>query len=687
MQFDVENDEKLDALMKENLEREEIPAALLPEQMTEKLRSEKRSGIRISKKAELRILAALCACMVLVAGVTVPLQLKKNHPVVADKCFMESAGSYHKLYQQVEYLAAVQAFNKRHSDGLFSFGKKNVEYAVEEAAPAATYPAATYYEEADGAASDNAFNAENGAVHEHSDTITQVEGIAEADCVKTDGNAIYYLVGRKLYFLTVDNGKFGTPMICVPPELDETFKKDYSAKELFLVDGRAVVVYTCYQEDTVTHSYDPKVTTAVVTYLPDAEGKPAAESVTYQDGYVTATRMVGDTLYLVTDTTKHVSKSIKESDHSAYVPCCGAQTDCYIEPEDILLPDEWNEDSLTLDYTVVSLINTKTAQVLDNKAFAGGCEHVYMNNNALYVTSFADSKTRISRISYRNDEIVPLSVGTVDGNLINQYAMYEKDNAFFVASQSWISSRRINYLTSFDLEMEQLDRVEFAEGETLEAVNYDGDRAYVVTFLNTDPLFSIDISNPSKLVIDDGYQVSGYSTFLYPWNGHMLSFGTELDGGTSGCKLMMYDTDSEGKLTMVSDYVWSDALNDTWYYSPALADYKALYLEPEKNLIGVPIWQSGYNFEVEEQDGPHWQYEFFEFNEETQSFEKLGFARFSTTDWTVNTRCLSIDNVLYALSTTGLMSVDMENYRVIDRTTIPDVEWYTYNCYGTDCID
>ena len=66
MQFDVENDEKLDALMKENLEREEIPAALLPEQMTEKLRSEKRSGIRISKKAELRILAALCACMVLV---------------------------------------------------------------------------------------------------------------------------------------------------------------------------------------------------------------------------------------------------------------------------------------------------------------------------------------------------------------------------------------------------------------------------------------------------------------------------------------------------------------------------------------------------------------------------------------------------------------------------------------------
>lgn len=686
MRYDdiLDTDEKLDAVLKEQLTSDDIPESLLPEQMTARLHQEKRSGIRISKKTEIRAIAALCACMMLVVGVSAAMQRDGEDPMVAEKCFMEDAGSYHDLYQQVMHLAKESEYIRTHNRydytggfrGLFGAKQEN---SIDDAMPVVTSPAGAFENfngamdgdmMTDGAvAEDTVTSAEstsNGMVHKYSDTLSQVEGIAEADCVKTDGEAIYYLVHEKLFYIEVEDGIFSEPVTVQPPALDEAFPNGgYSARELYLVDGNAIVIYNCV-------SYTAEAKTAVVTYAPDAgTGIPTQKNVLYQDGSVTATRVLDGTMYLVTSTAKNLRTNIKEDDLSAYVPCCGADSESYVAADDIMIPDDWGEHLHQLAYTVLGAIDLSKGEVKASTAFAGTTAHIYMSRRSLYLASYMNDTTRITRISYLNDEIVPIGVGEVTGNLLNQYAMYEKGEAFFVASNGRGKSngRQTNYLTSFDLSMTQLDTVDFAEGEQLKAVNYTDDRAYVVTFYQTDPLFSIDISTPSDLRIDDGYKVSGYSTFLYPWNGHLLSFGVESGDFGNGLKLMMYDTTADGKMVMLDNYIWVDPTGMSAIYSPAVADYKALYLDAENNLIGVPVWRNDYA-----QQDTAWGYEFFRFSEELGCFERLAVTRFTNKDWQPATRCISIDSCLYLLTPSNLMSVDMTNFTVMERLALSDSE-------------
>ncbi len=231
MRYDdiLDTDEKLDAVLKEQLTSDDIPESLLPEQMTARLHQEKRSGIRISKKTEIRAIAALCACMMLVVGVSAAMQRDGEDPMVAEKCFMEDAGSYHDLYQQVMHLAKESEYIRTHNrydytggfGGLFGAKRQN---STDAAMPLETSPAGDFenFNDAmngdmmtDGAAEDTVTSAEstsNGMVHKYSDTLSQVEGIAEADCVKTDGEAIYYLVNEKLLYIAVDQGDFSEPV-------------------------------------------------------------------------------------------------------------------------------------------------------------------------------------------------------------------------------------------------------------------------------------------------------------------------------------------------------------------------------------------------------------------------------------------------------------------------------------------
>lgn len=643
---EFDTDEKLDAQLQSALRAEKIPASISPEAVTARLQQEKRRRIRLSRKTECRIVAGLCACLVLVVSLSAAGVWKPNAPLQAEECYMDDAGSYHKLYQQMQYFVKLRVRASRLDEwtGRWTNELKNTDDQTQVAeAPVS---------EADGR--QNADNTEtpltdSDASHSYSETLTQVAGIAEADCVKTDGNAIYYLRENLLWYLPIDGGKLGEAVAYTPDF-------DGAASDLYLVNGSAVVLYTVRQTDETT-----RVQTAAVTYTPDAEGNLIQQGTVWQEGSIVEHRMIGDTLYLVTCCSKPLNDDLTEDDLSAYVPTCGNTENCYLPPTDILIPDAWDSNVHYLGYTVVSAIDTKSAQVYSHKAFAGNSSSIYMSAESLYLVLYQEGETRITRVAYENHEITPIAVGKVQGSVLSQYSMSESNGVFRVATHS-----SENSLYTFNAEMEQLDSISFAPGEQIKAVNFVGDRAYVVTFYQTDPLFSIDCSDPSSLRIDDSYKVSGYSTFLYPWGEYLFSFGVE-SGNVNGVKMMMYDTAEDGTLTMLCDHIWYDDLTRMHSYSScATSDYKALYFQPMQNVIGVPL--SHYDYEIGREE---FLYEFYAYDAALQQFCLLGRVASQCKGFVGSRmRCISVDDTLYLICDNEVISADRTDFTVLDRVRL-----------------
>ncbi len=67
-----------------------------------------------------------------------------------------------------------------------------------------------------------------------------------------------------------------------------------------------------------------------------------------------------------------------------------------------------------------------------------------------------------------------------------------------------------------------------AQNENLYAVRFMGDRAYLVTFHQTDPFFVLDLSNPEAPKVAGELKIPGYSSFLQPYDeNHVIGIGAE----------------------------------------------------------------------------------------------------------------------------------------------------------------
>ncbi len=662
---EYDTDEKLDALLKEELARQPVPPQLLPDAITEQLHSQKRNSIIHSKQGNRRALAGLCAGLLIVTCIAGALNYTKKPPLSAEQCYMTHAGSYHKLYQQVQYLASLRTQNKRPS--LFNWNaKKDGATAAPDANNDLVFEDEFFDSSEQEVVIDNMQNSGTQAKPEHSETITQTQGIDEADCVKTDGNAIYYLQGKTLWYVPVSHGDIGEP-IHIEPNIENT--EIQFAIELYLHDGFATVLYGA------RHAKDDNFI-AAVTFTVGEDGVLRQIGSYLQEGSEPVTRMIDGTLYLVTEKIMPITDDLSEEDLHGYVPRCGNESPNYLAADDIFIPDQWTTYSAHLSYTLLSIVDAKTASALDQKAFAGSGNDIYMSHNGLYLNVVTEGKTRITRVSVENDAITPVGVATINGSILNQYSMSEHDGVFRVAAHS-----DTNTLYTFDLEMHKLDEISFAPGETIKAVNFVGTRGYVVTFLQTDPLFSIDCTDPEHLVIDDEYKVSGYSTFLYPWEDLLFSFGVEQTDAVNGLKLMMYETASDGTLTMQDDYVFGDLSGMLQFDSPAVYDFHALYLNVTEQLIGVPVMLYHYNYDLN-----YWTWEdvysftfdgyplayngYYFFRYENGAFVEAGALPMEFMQYD-NVRCVSIEDHVYCLSMGQLASADMQTLEECDRITLP----------------
>src|SRR5690606_5739191 len=85
---------------------------------------------------------------------------------------------------------------------------------------------------------------------------------------------------------------------------------------------------------------------------------------------------------------------------------------------------------------------------------------------------------------------------------------------------------------------------DFGETERIFATRFIGDRGYVVTFRQTDPLFVIDLSDPADPHVTGELHIPGFSNYLFPLDDdHLFAIGRDAteDGRVQGLALQIFD--------------------------------------------------------------------------------------------------------------------------------------------------
>ncbi len=528
-----------------------------------------------------------------------------------------------------------------------------------------------------------------GAGGDYSETYNQEEGVFEADIVKTNGEQIFFSTGEKVVCSDVENGVFRSNTTIYPLKDMTDIHADW-IEEMYLLDDSLVVIGTGYKttpkQPDITFYYEKPVTFVALYDIATLE----LCSSYVQDGYYNDVRMT-DMLYLITNKTMYIDyDEAEQENYEEYIPSCmldGEESLC--NAEDILLPAECPENFYNLEYTIVSGIDLRSNEneisVTDTQIISGGICTVYCTENNLYIAS-GYSDTEITRFDITGEKVMPVAAGTVDGYVNDQFSLSEHNGYLRVATtidrwaesyDEWaewdVSSNTYNNcLYILDMDMKVVGSVDdFGIDETIRSVNFNGDMAYVVTFMQTDPLYAIDLSNPENPVILDEFKISGYSSYMQTWSdGLLVGFGAEADenGWETGVKLTMFDNSDPENLkaldTISISAGWDSMLS---YTSEGIGDRKALYIDPERNIIGFPLDAWNYDSATYKAE-TKCSYEFYSF--ENGGFQPLGsmYKNYYDDDIVAESfrRAVYIDGYLYALSGDMFISANAETFEQTD---------------------
>lgn len=440
-----------------------------------------------------------------------------------------------------------------------------------------------------------------------SNTTEQVEGVAEADIVKTDGKYIYYLIGNELVVFKA-GGENSTLISRV------TLKKDKSDTfgDMFLKGNRLILL-----QPNDYNGYGNFVT-VIIYDISDPES-PKEIAVSKQEGSYNSARMVGEHMYLISNC--HINAStIDKDDPTTFVPVTEINGVYKAVPADSIY--RYEEEEYTTQYTVVGAFNYKDGTLSDTASLLGGTDNIYCsqgniilanttyNNNHGAEGSYSQNNTTVSRLEIKDGLIEYKATGEVEGTLENQFFIDEHKGYFRFVTTATIATQKtqkfentkseiISYssetsacLTVLDSELKKTGEIKnLAQGERVYSARFMGDIAYFVTFRQTDPLFSADLSDPANPKILGELKIPGFSEYMYPYgDGLLLGFGKDADertGRTTYLKLSMFDINDPANVTEQDKTIVVG-----YYYSTALENHKAMLVSTTKNLIGFAAYDN-----------------------------------------------------------------------------------------------
>ncbi len=440
----------------------------------------------------------------------------------------------------------------------------------------------------------------------HSDTNVQVEGVDEADSIKTDGSYFYVIASDSVSIL--DAYPAGNLSNVSKVNMHEALGLDlhYSVwiNGIYVQQQKLIVVASVsgpYQNYDYNNSAP---LTSMVWRMPEEKTEVAIFSLAEVEhpvlvktfgisGSPITSRMTGDCVYVLTqqciwDRVDLISPKVIEND------TIGA-----MEASDIHYDPSSSDISSFIN---IMAVDVKTLASNYTSVLAGYSSTVYMSHSALFLTfqkmtgggpiflngnvAVSDSSqfqytTSIYRIDIDGLSMVPAARGEVPGWLLNQFSMDEKDGYLRVATTSgWGDSSNDVFVLDSDLNI--TGRLEgLALNERIYASRFIGDMLYLVTFRQVDPLFVINLTDPANPRLVGELKVPGFSAYLHPVDAdHLIGVGM-IDGSVKVSLFDISDPEHPREASNVTVPGWS--------YTQALYDYKAVLYDPEQRLLVLPI--------------------------------------------------------------------------------------------------
>lgn len=439
-----------------------------------------------------------------------------------------------------------------------------------------------------------------------STTNTQEESVDEGDIIKTDGTHIYKVIssfnnrtGHTSYKLTITQTDKGKLSMLSSIDLDDILpasaESSVTFQEFYLYNDLLIFLY---DKTSVNKDEDSTATYVVIYNVKDKEHPKLVKTLS-QSGWYQTSRISDGYLYTISDFS-HTSL-YDQKQYRNYIPYIGEEP---IACEDIYYPSDIATETT---HVITSLDLKQPTGFTDSKAIPSTGYEYYVSDFAIYLyAAIYDeiTRTEIMKVGYKDGILTAGNSAVITGYLYDTFALNEYDGHLRIiatipanntialgilpknTTTDSVVREDVNTLYILDENMQLTGKLTgIAPGETIYSARFFGDTGYFVTYKNIDPLFSVDLSDPSNPIMIGSLKITGFSEYLHFYDTNLLlGIGIETDPQTQeflGLKLSMFDISDPSNVTEQDKYIIEHS-----EYSDALNNHKAILIDPKKNIFG-----------------------------------------------------------------------------------------------------
>lgn len=374
--------------------------------------------------------------------------------------------------------------------------------------------------------------------------------VVESDIWKISGNQLFFFNqyrGLQVFDLTNPT----------TPQRTGTLRMAASGEQFYVLDAAGQHLALLGQSNSAERPGE-----ATLFVLEINAGVPRQLAEIPLLGAVSDSRLIGNLLYVMSTTY--------------------SETDGTWQPETQLQTIDLTNPNAPVSRPVVRLTGSATALQ------AAGGYLLLTTDHYDGVSWYSTSRLHLFDLSATDGTPIERKSFDLKGQVQDKFKLSVVGTAAVATSLYWNHAQQETWIETFPLAgtnttpLAQLE-LTAARGEQLHATRYDGNRLYVVTFLNTDPLFVVDLSDPAAPSISGALEIPGWSTYIEPLGDRLLTVGVE----SGRVAVSLFNVADPTAPTLLSRLPLGE--EGSWSWSEANYDEKAVGYFPDAGIMLVPF--------------------------------------------------------------------------------------------------
>ena len=475
-----------------------------------------------------------------------------------------------------------------------------------------------------------------------SKAITQEEGVDESDRFHFNGEQLFLTVNNRFNY-TDENQEQDDVLRILQRQSDNSLQKLSDTKLVIddekqhisgmFVHGNNVSLLSRAAQYSWPKAYDVfyplEQQFSISIFDTQNLNAPSLKQQYSLDGHVLSSRQIDNKLYIVSSFSPSINHVVNAdvlnqeneivfealrnaplSDFLPHVTDIAGNKTSLVSSNSCYIPAQFDENSGHHGLVLLTVIDTDKPTNIKSQCVNAQAQGIYVSKDAVYLygeqyqESITDLQSVIYKFSISDEGLNYRAYATLDGNFgfrNSQFRFNESGEYLTTVSTTYDES----YTPTHQLSVfkDQGDDVLAAVGhlpnqahpapigkpnEDIYAVRYFNNKAYIVTFERTDPLYVIDLSNKENPTVEGALEIPGYSAYLHPINQELLlgigqhilaqDDDSDLPVIDEGAQVSLFDVGEPQSPVQLSNHIYKDS------FTPVEFDHHALsYLQLSAN--------------------------------------------------------------------------------------------------------